>query len=132
MAYEIGIINVWGTGDPIIPGDGTISSEGWYYLSVSAVQETFAQHNGCNVDEGPTTIETSSDGIKDWQCTGYEIGCTNDAYTIQCNYNGRHQYPKSNPNLPNSPNFALPVVWDYFKKFQRIVPSSNSTGNYTK
>ena len=98
-SYSIGIINVWGTNDVTVCGESpTVSTnedaceswDGYWYTKVSAVQRRFAEHNGCNTSIDPVNITTSSDGIQDWQCTGYIEGCSNEAYVMQCNWNAGH------------------------------------------
>ena len=122
------MINVYGTRDRTVPGNGDMSSDGWYYLAVADVQTRFALNNGCNIGNGPFPITTSADGTLDWQCTGYQQG-NNCEYVMQCNYDGNHNYPKLNPNNQNSPNFAMPVVWAYFQNFVRDGTKLNVTYN---
>merc|ERR1712048_646393 len=70
------IINIWGTNDKAVPGEGVMATETHvYFTPVSHVQYKYGKHNKCNVDEQlPVAITTASDGILEWQCIGYN-GC---------------------------------------------------------
>eukprot|EP01084_Bolivina_argentea_P314650 544996_1 len=116
---NIGLINIWGINDKVLPGNGDMSSDGWYYTSVANVQKKFAENNGCDVDNGPQPIISVADGKNDWKCSAYKTNCNDNAYVMECNWDGEHNCPKDK----NGENFALPVVWNYFKQF----PNREST-----
>eukprot|EP01084_Bolivina_argentea_P161387 280950_1 len=67
--YPIGMFNVWGREDQVVCGEypqgdapeDACEDQDWryYYTKVSAVQERFAQHNGCTTGFGPVAINTA-------------------------------------------------------------------------
>merc|ERR1712173_112329 len=93
-----------------------------YHTPVSHVQYKHGKHNKCNVDEQlPVAIESASDGILDWQCIGYN-GCDRGdgeygVDAMSCSWNGGHDYP-----VADGENFALNVIWDFFKNHKKIPP----------
>ena len=128
---KIGLISVWGTRDRVVPGDGGTSNDGFYYSPVDDVQKVFAEYNGCNTNTDPVNYPSSVDCNNcAWQCTTYSNGNNCEA-TVECNFNGAHSYPKNNPNQQTSPNYALPVVWDYLKQWSKVSNGIGNRGNYT-
>ena len=98
-----------------MPGQTVLSQDGWYYLPVSNVQERFAVHNGCDLSGGVKKVETVSDGIEQWTCVGWTEGCTDNATTVSCSWNGYHDYP-----VKGGTNFGLTAAWDFMSQFQRV------------
>ena len=124
MVYPIGVINVWGTLDTVVCGETPVvpqhedaceSSDGYWYTKVSAVQRRFAEHNGCDISMEPEHIETASDGIRGWRCSGIRAGCTDGAFVMECRWDGRHTYPVERLSQRN---FGLEVAVEYFYQFQ--------------
>lgn len=90
--------------------------DGWYYIPVSNIQEQFAVHNGCDLSGGIEQIETVSDGIRGWRCVGWTDGCSNNASTISCQWDGAHESPV---NTYTESNFGLEAAWNFMSRHQR-------------
>jgi len=114
--HKIGIINVWGTSDRVVPGDGSASSDGFWYAAVDDVQRVFAEYNQCDTSYPASVYEHASVDCDDceWQCFTYDEG-NECQQTVQCSFDGKHNYPTNG----NGNNYALPVVWEYFKTFSQ-------------
>merc|ERR1712048_24903 len=117
------IINIWGTADDLVPGEAIMATDNHlYFTPVSHVQYKYGKHNKCNVDEQlPEPIASASDGILEWQCIGYN-GCERGdgeygVDAMSCSWNGGHVYP-----VADGENFALNVIWDFFKNHKQIPP----------
>ena len=105
---KVPIINIWGRNDRIIPGNTVKSANAWYYLPVMAVQDAFADYNGCDKTNGQQRyISTDYGGSLALKCTAFRDGCENFP-TVQCNWKGGHRYPI---DFNTSSNFILPTVY---------------------
>ena len=122
-SYLLPYMNVWGTNDTFLPGLLGQDADGWYYLTVTQVQQRFAKHNGCNMNDGMNNVKTVSDGIKQWKCSAYNTNCTNNITgTLLCQWNGEHEYALTSEGY----NFGMDAVWQFLSQFDR---RSNYIGN---
>ena len=111
--YLMPYMNIWGTEDVYVPGISGQDSYGWYYTTVNQVQDTFAQHNGCDMTDGMTNVTTISDGILGWSCKDYNNNCTYGiSGTRLCQWDGNHSYP-----IANGRNFGLDAAWEFMSQF---------------
>jgi polyhydroxybutyrate depolymerase len=107
---RLSIMNVWGTQDRTLPGNGTVSSDGYYYTSVSDVQAVWASSSSQNCDANTTPYSTVADGTKNWTCTQY-ANCANGAQVVECSWRAPHSWPKT----PQS-SFGNDAIWEFFSK----------------
>ena len=93
--------------------------DGWYYLTVSSIQELFAAHNGCDLSDGFKSVTTVADGTEGWMCVGWGKDCRNNASTVCCQWDGGHEAP-----VNGNRNFGLEAAWEFMSEHQQIPPKS--------
>jgi len=80
-----------GRQDRIIPGDGSLSSEGWYYVTDDQAVEAVAAVHHCS--GSATKFVTPHDGgSQNIECTGYS-DCTSGGLAVKCLYDAGHALP---------------------------------------
>ena len=104
----ISIMNVWGTNDRIVPADGSLSSDGYWYTPVDDVMDAWGSAQGCDLDD--TSYSTVSDGIRNWTCT-QRANCDAGAKVVSCSWRAPHWWPK----VPQS-DFGNDAIWEFFSK----------------
>jgi len=119
------ILNIWGTRDTSAPGLDIINEYDGYVTPVPHVMYVMGEYNGCEVeDEVYVDVATSADGIREWQCVGYE-SC--DFAVMSCSWNATHyEFPTT---YTEDGHFALDVVWDFFQKYSKPQQKDNRKKN---
>jgi len=116
------ILNIWATRDTVVPGRDNVSEGGSYFTPIHDVMYVMGEYNGCDVeDEAYVDVATSADGIRGWQCVGYD-SC--DFAVMSCSWNGTHyDFPTT---YAEDGHFGLDVVWDFFQKYSNSDDTSGS------
>jgi polyhydroxybutyrate depolymerase len=107
----ISTMNVWGSKDRIVPADGSLSSDGFWYTPVNDVMDAWGSAQGC--EAGAMPYPTSSDGTRNWACT-QRANCVTGAEVVSCSWRAPHWYPKT----PQS-DFGNTAIWEFFSKHSR-------------
>jgi len=122
------ILNIWATRDAMVPGLDITSNYGLYITPVHHVMYVMGEYNGCDVeDEAYVDVATSADGIREWQCVGYE-SC--DFAVMSCSWNATH-YELPTTGTEDG-HFGLDVVWDFFQKYSKPQPKPHDKDNRKK
>jgi polyhydroxybutyrate depolymerase len=102
---------VWGSQDRIMPEDGALSSDGYWYTAVDDVMEDWAVALGC--DAIATSYPTVSDGTRNWGCTERD-NCTSGTEVVSCSWRAGHWWPKNRKG-----KFGLEAIWEFFSKHSK-------------
>ena len=108
-AERLSIMNVWGTQDNTLPGDGSTSMDGWFYTSVADVRTLWAAAESQSCDSSTTSYTTVADGTLEWSCVEH-ANCTSGATVVSCSWRGPHNWPSN-----MSTNFGMEAVWEFFQ-----------------
>jgi polyhydroxybutyrate depolymerase len=104
----IATMNVWGSNDNLVPPDGTLSTDGYWYTPVDQVIDAWGTAQGC--DETDTPYPTVSDGTRNWTCM-QRANCATGAEVVSCSWRGPHWWPK----IPQS-DFGNEAIWEFLSK----------------
>ena len=104
-------MNVWGTNDRIIPADGSLSSDGYWYTPVDDVMDAWGSSQGC--DAIATPYMTVSDGIRGWACT-QRADCATGAEVVSCSWLSHHWWPKMEKLEWKA--FGNDAIWQFLSK----------------
>jgi polyhydroxybutyrate depolymerase len=110
---RLAIMNVWGTKDNTLPGDDTVSSDGYYYTSVADVQALWAGSSSQNCDVDTTPYSTVSDGTRNWTCNEH-ANCEIGAEVVECSWRAPHWWPKTRQS-----SFGNDAIWEFFSNNSR-------------
>jgi polyhydroxybutyrate depolymerase len=110
---RLSIMNVWGTQDNTLPGDGAVSSDGYYYTSVADVQALWASSSSQNCDANTTLYSTVADGTRNWTCV-QRANCATGAEVVECSWRAGHWWPKT----PQS-SFGNDAIWEFLSKHNK-------------
>ena len=103
----MGMIQVWGTRDRIVPGDDGLANDGYIYDDAAETAVIWAAAQDCASD-GDSVYPTASDGARDWACTEH-VGCATGAEVVTCQWDGGHIWPSSS----SDGNFPLEEIWTF-------------------
>ncbi len=106
---KVSIMQIWGTRDKTVRGDGIAGSDGFIYDGASEAATEWADAQQCDPD-GSTAYSTVSDGKKNWQCTQH-ASCASGAEVVTCSWAGGHSWA----NTRKDGNFGLDAIWDFLK-----------------
>jgi polyhydroxybutyrate depolymerase len=107
----IATMNVWGSNDNLVPPDGTLSTDGYWYTPVDQVIAAWSAAQGC--DETDTPYPTVSDGTRNWTCT-QRANCAKGVEVVSCSWRGPHWWPK----IPQS-DFGNEAIWEFLSKHRK-------------
>lgn len=83
-----------GRQDRVVPIDGSVSNQGWYYINHKEASEMYANVHGCSATT--RVVKTPVDGGQDNMecvehiCSGRAAG---NGRVMNCLYDGGHSYP---------------------------------------
>ena len=107
----IATMNVWGSNDNIVPPDGTLSTDGYWYTPVDEVIDAWGASQGCDATD--TAYPTVSDGIRHWTCI-QRANCADGVEVVSCSWRGPHWWPK----IPQS-DFGNEAIWEFLSKHSK-------------
>jgi len=105
------IMEVWGSNDRIVPADGALSTDGYWYTLVDDVVDLWGASQGCDASATPYT--TVSDGTRNWTCI-QRANCAAGAEVVSCSWRGPHWWPKNKQG-----NFGAEAIWEFFSKHSK-------------
>lgn len=122
LGEKVSLLQIWGTHDPIVPGTGEESVDGYHYVSVDELEERWAGVASQSCDSEQLFHDPGVANL-DAACTRRE-NCHTGAEVVQCELNMEHQWPSSDPNDPSvamSPpeagdRFMNDVIWAFLDR----------------
>ena len=109
----MGMMQVWGERDRIVPGDDGLANDGYIYDDAAETAAVWATAQDCAGD-GATAYPTGSDGARGWSCTEH-VGCATGTEVVTCQWNGAHIWPSSGEHG----NFPLHEIWTFLSAHSR-------------
>lgn len=109
----MGMIQVWGNRDRIVPGDDGLANDGYIYDDAAETAQVWAENQGCATG-GTDPYPTASDDTRGWECTQH-VGCATGAEVVTCEWDGGHIWPTAGTHG----NFPLAEIWTFLSAHRR-------------
>jgi len=106
----ISMFNIYGTGDRVVPFDGSPANDGFLYTAASRVIAEWAGPGSQQCDSVDTRYPTSMDGVQGLACV-QRANCVTGAEVVTCGRDGDHYWPRKGED-----EVAMDVIWEFFRK----------------
>ncbi len=106
----VSVMNIYGREDTIVPQDGALSSDGYFYTSVDDTVALWASPLSQSCEARATPYPTPHDGVRGVRCEQY-ASCRSGAQVVSCGWDAGHVWP----SVKKSPDFGNDLIWNFFR-----------------
>jgi polyhydroxybutyrate depolymerase len=107
------IMQLHGDHDALVPADGSVGTDGHFFVPVDDVMAAWAGPASQDCDDSVSPYPTSMDGTRELACV-QRANCATGAEVVFCSWEGDHS-SSSGIHVP----FGNDVIWEFFRRNSR-------------